>query len=127
MKNIPFTSASQDWRTPKATFDGLNAEFRFNDDPCPTGSHIDGLSREWGTISFVNPPFKTIAQWVEKAWDQFRLGKTVVLLIPSRTDTRWWHKFCMKASEIRFIQGRLKYEGAKFNAPFPSCVVVFKS
>lgn len=125
MKSIPFTSASQDWRTPKSTYAGLDAEFHFNDDPCPQHSLVDGLSRAWGSCTFVNPPFKNIAQWVGKAYEQFLNGKTVVLLIPARTDTRWWHEFCMKATEIRFIRGRLKYEGAKFNAPFPSCVVIF--
>lgn len=126
MKKIPFTSASQDWRTPKTTYDGLNAEFGFKDDPCPSGSHIDGLNREWQSPAYVNPPFKDIAKWVAKAWEEYAKGKIVVMLIPSRTDTQWWHRFIMRATEIRFIQGRLKYEGAKFNAPFPSCVVIFK-
>lgn len=126
MKKIPFTSISQDWRTPRNVYDGLDAEFGFRFDPCPNHSLIDGLSIEWQSPAYVNPPFKDIAKWVSKAWNEHQNGKTVVLLIPARTDTRWWHDYCMKASEIRFIKGRLKYEGAKFNAPFPSCVVVFK-
>src|SRR4051812_2767037 len=121
------TSLSQDWRTPKKVFDGLHAEFAFDYDPCPAHSLVDGLVSEWGSCSYVNPPFKDIARWVKKAWDESQKGKTVVLLIPARTDTRWWHEYCMKASEIRFLKGRIKYEGAKFNAPFPSCVVVFES
>lgn len=127
MKKIPFTSLSQDWRTPRTIFDGLNEEFHFAHDPCPSQSLIDGLSIEWRSPVFVNPPFSDISQWVEKAWLEYQQGKTVVLLIPSRTDTKWWHKYIMKASEIRFLQGRLKYEGNKSGpAPFPSCVVVFK-
>jgi len=126
MKNIPFTSMSQDWRTPRNVYEKLNLEFSFTDDPCPNYSLIDGLKRPWGNVVFVNPPFKEIHKWVEKAWAEHKNGKTIVLLIPSRTDTRWWHDYCMKASEIRFIKGRLKYEGAKYNAPFPSCVVVFQ-
>jgi site-specific DNA-methyltransferase (adenine-specific) len=51
----------------------------------------------------------------------------VVMLIPSRTDTRWWHEYIMKASEIRFVRGRLKFGGAKYNAPFPSAIVVFRA
>jgi len=126
MKNIPFTSMSQDWRTPRHIYEKLDLEFSFTDDPCPNYSLIDGLKRPWGNVVFVNPPFKEIHKWVEKAWAEHKNGKTIVLLIPSRTDTRWWHDYCMKASEIRFIKGRLKYEGAKYNAPFPSCVVVFQ-
>jgi len=126
MKKIPFTSISQDWRTPRNVYEKLNLEFSFTDDPCPNYSLIDGLKRPWGNVVFVNPPFKEIHKWVEKAWAEHKNGKTIVLLIPSRTDTRWWHDYCMKASEIRFIKGRLKYEGAKYNAPFPSCVVVFQ-
>lgn len=126
MKKMPFTSLSQDWRTPRKVYDGLNQEFGFKDDPCPNHSLIDGLSREWGSPAFVNPPFKTIAKWVEKSYEESQKGKTVVMLIPARTDTRWFHDYCMKSQDIRFIKGRLKYEGAKFNAPFPSCVVVFR-
>lgn len=125
MKKIPFTSASQDWRTPRKVYDGLHAEFKFQFDPCPSHALIDGLTSEWGSPAFVNPPFKEIDKWVRKSFAEWIDGKTVVMLIPARTDTRWWHDCVMKATEIRFLRGRLKYEGAKFNAPFPSCVVIF--
>ena len=127
MKGIPMSSLCQHWQTPRETYDELNREFNFDFDPCPHGFLLDGLKEEWGRSNFVNPPFKYIAAWVQKAWEENQKGKRVVLLIPSRTDTRWWHDYVMKASEIRFIKGRLKYSGAKFNAPFPSCVVVFDS
>lgn len=121
------TSLRQDWKTPQAFYKGLDAEFHFDFDPCPPSPKFDGLISKWGLRNFINPPFKNISQWVEKAYyEWFFHGKISVLLIPSRTDTRWWHNYVMKSSEIRFIKGRLKYEGAKFNAPFPSCVVIFK-
>ena len=129
MKRIPMTSLRQDWRTPKAFYQALDAEFNFVFDPCPAHGEplpFDGLNCEWASPAFVNPPFNGIEKWVKKSYDEFQKGKTCVLLIPSRTCTRWWHDYVMKASEIRFIKGRIKYEGAKFNAPFPSCVVVFK-
>lgn len=126
MKKIPFTSLRQDWKTPRAFYQALNAEFNFNFDPCPPNPTCDGLLSDWGSSTFVNPPFKGIEKWAKRSWEQSRLGKTVVMLIPARTDTRWWHDYCMQASEIRFIKGRLTYEGGKSNAPFPSCVVVFK-
>lgn len=126
MKRIPMTSISQEWRTPKAFYQALDAEFNFDYDPCPSKNTLNGLSVDWGEISFVNPPFKGIGHWLCKGYFEWMMGKTVVFLIPARTDTSWWHNYVMKASEIRFIRGRLRFEGSKHNAPFPSCVVIFK-
>ena len=125
MKNIPFTSLRQDWQTPEETYRLLDAEFHFNFDPCPRDFASDGLAKEWGARTFVNPPYNQISKWVYKAAIESRRGKLVVLLIPARTDTRWWHEWVMSATEIRFIKGRLKFGGATNSAPFPSCVVVF--
>jgi site-specific DNA-methyltransferase (adenine-specific) len=122
---VMFSSVHDDWSTPKDTYDALDKEFRFNDDPCPLGG-TDGLDREWGSSTFVNPPYSKIKEWVAYAYSQSQKGKTVVMLIPSRTDTRWWHDFVMKAKEIRFIKGRLKFGGQKNSAPFPSAVVIFR-
>jgi phage N-6-adenine-methyltransferase len=129
--NVHFSSQRLDWRTPKTVYDTLDAEFGFTHDPCPSVSDTDfwrqdGLTSDWGTVNFCNPPYGTeISKWIRKAWEQWKEGRTVVLLIPSRTDTRWWHDYVMQATEIRFIQGRLRFEGAQHNAPFPSAVVVF--
>lgn len=123
------TSLSPHWGTPKALYDQLNQEFNFNFDPCPLNClDFDGLSCEWGSSTFCNPPYgREITKWIEKAYNEsLILGKTVVLLIPARTDTKWWHNYIMKAYEIRFIKGRLKFGDAKNNAPFPSVVVIFK-
>lgn len=120
-----FTSHNQLWRTPKAIYDELNFRFEFDFDPCPTDPHFDGLSVEWEKSNFCNPPYRNIAKWIKKGWEEFQKGKTVVFLIPSRTDTKWWHEYCMKADSIRFIKGRIRFEGAKENAPFPSAIVIF--
>ena len=123
-----FTSASEHWETPEEVYRELDAEFHFNDDPSPSGGH-GGLEREWGSRTFCNPPWsrpRPITPWLEKGQAESRLGKVVVMLIPSRTDTRWWHRYVMEADEIRFCKGRLKYGGAKTGAPFPSAVVVFR-
>lgn len=121
---VMFSSASDHWATPKDVYDALDAEFHFNDDPCPIGGG-GGLEREWGQRTFVNPPYSEIKEWVRYAYEQAQMGKTVVMLIPSRTDTRYWHNYVMKAKEIRFIKGRLKFGGSKNSAPFPSAIVVF--
>jgi len=121
-----FSSASVHWSTPKEVYDELNKEFIFNDDPCPLhGSN--GLDRDWGTSTYCNPPYgREITKWLKKAYEEGIKGKTVVCLIPSRTDTKWWHEYVMKADEIRFLKGRLKFGNSNNSAPFPSAVVIFR-
>jgi len=122
-----FSSINQKWKTPLELYNELNKEFDFDFDPCPDEPESDGLDIEWGERNFVNPPYNQLTAWMEKGFEEFKKGKLVVFLIPSRTDTRWWHNFCMKATEIRFIKGRLSFEGfGGGSAPFPSCVVIFK-
>ena len=77
---------------------------------------------------FVNPPYgRDIKKWIKKGYEESQKDKTtVVMLIPARTDTSYWHEYCMKASQIFFVKGRLKFGGATSGAPFPSAVVVFK-
>ena len=123
-----FSSASVHWATPVDLYKALDAEFHFNDDPCPLNALTDGLARSWGTSTYCNPPYgKEIGIWMKKAYQEGAEGKTIVCLIPSRTDTEWWHEFVMKASEIRFLRGRLKFGNSKNSAPFPSAIAIFKS
>jgi len=121
-----FSSMRTDWRTPVAVYEELDDEFHFDFDPCPPNPTFDGLTIEWGERNFVNPPYgRQIGQWISKGYEEARKGKQVVWLIPSRTDTRWWHDYIMKADEIRFIKGRLHFD-ERGPAPFPSAVVVFR-
>ena len=122
-----FSSHRQNWKTPKMFYKALDAEFNFDFDPCPPNPTFDGLKEHWGHSNFCNPPYNKIDKWIEKGRLESESGKTVVFLIPSRTDTKWWHDHVMQAKEIRFIKGRLIFEGAKHNAPFPSCLVIFKA
>lgn len=127
MNKVHFMSTTDHWKTPRDVYEKLWDEFRFDFDPCPLHSKQDNLFKIWcGNSIFVNPPYSDIKHWVESAYKNSKLGKTVVMLIPSRTDTRWWHDYVMKAKEIRFIKGRLRFGNAKNSAPFPSCIVVFK-
>ena len=117
-----------DWRTPKEVYDQLHAEFDFDFDPCPSDPDFDGLEVEWGKRNFVNPPYgREIVKWCKKALEEHAKGKTIVMLVASRTDTEWWHDCIMRADEIRFIRGRLRFEGYPNNgcAPFPSAVAIF--
>lgn len=135
-----FSSATNEWATPKDFYDILNKEFNFTLDPCATKQNAkcnkyftiddDGLKQDWSNdIVFMNPPYgREIKNWVEKAYKESVKGAVVVCLIPSRTDTRYWHDWIFnKASEIRFVKGRLKFGGEKNSAPFPSAVIVFDS
>ncbi|KKL73230.1 hypothetical protein LCGC14_2077040, partial [marine sediment metagenome] len=85
-----------------------------------------GLFDGWLDNVFVNPPYSSIKLWVRLCYEYSLEGHLVVMLIPSRTDTRWWHDYVMKADEIRFIKGRLKFNDGKGSAPFPSAIVVFR-
>ena len=122
-----FTSLRADWKTPRALYQALDAEFDFDYDPCPAKPKVDGLTSDWGNVNFVNPPYgKEITKWIEKGYEENLKGNIVVFLLPSRTDTKWWHEYIMKADEIRFIRGRLKFDDQKNPAPFPSAIAVFR-
>lgn len=123
---VHYSSLTDVWRTPKGVYQTLDAEFQFDFDPCPINPSFDGLTIEWGERNFVNPPYSELRKWIVKSYEQAMKGKLVVMLIPARTDTLAWHNFVMKADEIRFIKGRLRFGEAKNNAPFPSAIVVFK-
>lgn len=139
-RELMFSSKSDEWGTPRDLYDELNRVFKFTLDPCSTAANAkcdnfytleqDGLSKDWGgNTVFVNPPYTrgAIGKWIKKAHDESKKpNTTVVCLIPSRTDTKYWHEYCMKASHVHFIKGRLKFEGVADNsAPFPSAIIVF--
>ena len=127
MNPVHFSSLRSDWKTPVEFYIGLDDEFHFTFDPCPSSPTFDGLTAEWGDRNFCNPPYgRQITTWIKKGYEESLTGKLVVFLLPSRTDTRWWHDFVMKADEIRFIKGRLKFSGHKNSAPFPSCIAIFR-
>ena len=137
---VGFSSKNDDWETPQAFFDKLNQKYNFTLDPCACAQSAkckkyfteadNGLVQSWeGHTVFLNPPYgRKIKKWIEKAYREgLKPNTTVVCLIPSRTDTRYWHDYCMKAKEIYFVKGRLKFGGSKNAAPFPSAVIVFQS
>ena len=136
--DVHFSSRTDNWATPQVFFDRLNSEFNFTLDPCADEYNAkcpkyltkedDGLTKSWaGERVFMNPPYgRVIGDWVRKAYEESRERETlVVALIPSRTDTKYWHDYVMKAKEIRFVKGRLKFGDGRNSAPFPSAVVVF--
>ena len=136
-REVMFSSATEEWSTPQHIFDQLDREFHFTLDPCATPENAkcekfytkedNGLHQLWnGETVFMNPPYgRVISKWVQKAYLSGNKEDTmVVCLLPARTDTKWFHKWCVKG-DIWFIAGRLKFGGNKNAAPFPSMIVVF--
>ena len=134
---LMFSSKTDLWSTPEDLYNELNKEFKFTLDPCATDDNAkckkyftksdDGITKFWGNETvFMNPPYgREIKHWIKKAYESTVYGATVVCLIPSRTDTIYWHEYVVKG-EIRFIKGRLKFGNCKNSAPFPSAIVIFR-
>lgn len=131
-----YSSKTVEWETPKEVFAKYAVQYKLNLDVCATAENAkcanyftkeqDGLNQNWsGRRCWMNPPYgREIAKWVKKAYEEANKGAIVVCLLPARTDTRWWHDYCMKGN-IEFIKGRLRFGSAKENAPFPSAIVIF--
>jgi phage N-6-adenine-methyltransferase len=158
---VHFSSKTDDWSTPPDFFAKVEAEFGpFDLDPCATAENAkapkfytkeeDGAAREWFGRVWCNPPYgRGIGRWIFSAWastihEAARAAKyrpmgvslcdLVVMLLPARTDTMWWHDYIWDHQthrpydgvEVRFIKGRLRFGGAKNSAPFPSALVIFR-
>lgn len=135
-----FMSNSHEWATPINLFNELDREFKFTLDPCSTHENHkckkyytkdeNGLLKEWNDeIVFMNPPYgrNITGLWVKKAFEQYyKYGITIVMLLPARTDTKWFHEYIYNKCEIRFIKGRLKFNDGKLSAPFPSMIAIYR-
>lgn len=130
------TSTTDEWATPQGLFDKLNAVFNFTLDVCATPDNTkcakyftkeqDGLKQDWGgAVIWCNPPYgREIGKWVERC---AKHRGVAVMLVPARTDTRWWHDYINgnPDAQVRFLKGRLKFGNSKNSAPFPSAIVIF--
>ncbi len=150
---LRLSSGSKDYRTPKRLYEELDAEFHFQLDAAttkdnPLGTKYfyteedDALSKPWNkNATFCNPPYGLkIGEWVRKGYlDSVKYGVTIVMLLPSRTDTRWFHAYIYNNNngnnnnnnniknqdpniEHRFLKGRLRFEGTKSSAPSLVCI-----
>ena len=139
---VVWKSTNIEHNTPLDLYKQLDEEFHFTLDPCTTEDNPlgtpnfftkkdDGLKQPWkGHTVYVNPPYSRKRgepyDWIKKAYIESRdSNTTVVMLLASRTGTRWFHEFCTKAEEVRFLKGRLKFSGMQNSAPFDSLVVIF--
>jgi phage N-6-adenine-methyltransferase len=149
--DVHFSSNSNEWQTPRWLFDRLNTEFGFDLDCAATAENAlcprfytaeqDALKQDWGkdgTTGFLNPPYgKLIGRFVPYAFSQTERAAhlTVVMLIPARVDTKWWHAAC-PFGEVRFLKGRIGFVNPTLPsyradgvfkvspAPFPSAIVI---
>lgn len=145
MNKSLLSSKNMNWCTPQQLFNSLNDEFNFVLDAAATDKtakckvyftpETDGLSQDWnyGGAVFCNPPYgRQIGKWVRKAYEEsLKMGGAIVLLIPSRTDTSYFHDYIYGKAEIRFLRGRVHFtdeDGFSVGpAPFPSMIVVYNA
>jgi phage N-6-adenine-methyltransferase len=138
-RSVHFRSDSYEWATPQDFFDTVNARFNFTLDVCATPENAkcerfytkeqDGLAQPWTGRVWCNPPYgRVIGHWVKRARQAVESGEAevVVCLVPSRTDTAWWHRWAIRA-EVEFLEGRLRFGGGGNSAPFGSVLLVFRN
>ncbi len=128
-----FKSTNQEWETPDDLFEKVDSIFHFTRDVCASAENTkckefwsiedSCLDKEWDGVNWMNPPFKNMKQFIQKAYDE-RYNAVTVCLIPARTNTNWWHELCMKG-EIYFICGRPVFKGCTYGLPQPLALVVF--
>lgn len=130
-----FTSKTDEWATPKEFFKELDRQYHFTVDVCAdrTNARCDkyytqrtnGLLQDWtGETVWCNPPYSDVRAWAYKCLHSN--ARVCVMLVPARTDTKWFHDFCYGRAELVFIKGRLKFGDSTNSAPFPSMLVIWK-
>ena len=138
-----FSSANCEWETPPELFKELDERFHFTLDVASTDQNAlcerhytkeqNGLIHGWqtgGGSVWCNPPYgKDIKAWVRKAWEESQTGQVIVMLIPARTDTAWFHDYIYHKANVVFLRGRLHYglNGVRAvnNAAFPSMLAIY--
>lgn len=138
-RKILFSSKCDSWSTPLDLFFKLDSIYHFDLDLCASDEwHLCDLyfTKDnsclnydfYNYVTFCNPPYsRSMNKFIKKIYEQSLLGAKVVLLVPSRTDTKWFHNYIYNKPNIRieFIKGRLKFGGCNSSAPFPSMLVYF--
>ncbi|MHB1908285.1 MAG: DNA N-6-adenine-methyltransferase [Nitrososphaerales archaeon] len=123
---------SDNYATPKPFYNILDSEFGFDYDPSPINptalrafdGECDGSTTEWkGKSIFVNPPYSDPRPWIENAVKEMHKGKTVVMLLKCDPSTTYFHDLILPHGQIRYIKGRISFNGER--APFPNYIVIF--
>lgn len=92
----------------------------------------DGLAQPWNGRVFCNPPYgRAIGDWTRKAALETGPSTSVVLLVPARTDTAWWHAAIAAGAHPYYLPGRIRFcrpDGSTgAGAAFPSALLVFRN
>lgn len=117
----PETTAGDFWATPPHLFKQISEALGgFDIDVCAVPEtakcarfftpEIDGLEQDWAPLRcFANPPYSTWYEWVEKATREARMGASVCLLIPPKTETKAWREYCLDADAVVTLEGRVSF------------------
>jgi phage N-6-adenine-methyltransferase len=130
-----YSNKTVEWATPTAVFARLDSIFHFDLDVCATPENAkcakfytkadDGLAQNWTGTVWCNPPYgRGIGEWVRKAVEASEAGATVVMLLPARTNTVWWHAYATRG-DVTFLCRGLRFNDGDVRAPFGSAIVVF--
>jgi len=128
-------SGSDYWLTPPDILKSLKARFGELFDPCPRLPSFDGLMMDDWPLDkwiYVNPPYSKIKEWSKKCYTEYTKGCNIIMLIPARTDTRYFHQWIHPHAKIEFIKGRIKYlnpitNKSEGSAPFPSIFCIYNN
>ncbi len=133
------SSARSDWQTPRGLLSlvkRVSRTGRIEVDPAATRGNTtqarryyalpgkDGLKLSWSPgLAYCNPPYGyALSLWTAKAVVEARDGAEIIMLLPARTDTKWWHRDVATADAVCFWRGRVVFRGADHGAPFPSAL-----
>lgn len=124
--------------TPREFFDSLSRIFNFSLDACALPENAkcesfytpadDGLSKPWRGGVWCNPPYgREISKWVEKAYQESKedYNDFVLMLLPAKTDTKWWWEWVQDKATLFFVKGRIKFGEHNIGAPFPSVLALY--
>ena len=124
--------------TPKYLFDRISSIFNFSLDACALPENAkcesyytpedDGLSKPWRGGVWCNPTYgREISSWVKKAYEesQKEYNDFVLMLLPARTDTKWWWEYVQGKATLFFVKGRVKFGDHNVGAPFPSVLALY--
>ena len=136
-RDLMFSSKHLNAITPQDFYDQLDDEFEFELDLAADEDNnkckfyydeaTNALEQDWAGHCWCNPPYgRGIGAWVDKAAEEDAEGEAlIVMLLPARTDTKWFKTVAKTVDEIRFVEGRLRFEGNDASAPFPSMVAIW--
>lgn len=165
INNGLFSSNNHEWETPDHIYESMDSKYHFTLDVCATDDNTkcdryytkeeDGLKGDWDKFNWCNPPYgRELPKWIEKAYKETLRGNTTVVLMPARTDTKYFHEYIWDQAinswrpwieTVYMIKGRIKFKGTYLreklgiggryygmeevsynnSAPFPSMLVVF--